>query len=158
MSALALIARPAFSSAARTALTLARYASTSADAAPPPPPTRATHYATDSLKKSMGPGISKSAAEEWARRSDYAMSKLCEPPTAYSGRTVEVRNSLATAYNTLRSVISKNNIIAELRQQQRHEKKGYKRRRLRSERWRRLFASQVREKVRLVQSIVRRGA
>lgn len=68
-----------------------------------------------------------------------------------------------------------NNVVKELRMAERHEKKGDKRRRLRSERWRRRFAHevslvlllvrlcyerclQVRKKVQLVNEIRARGS
>jgi small subunit ribosomal protein MRP21 len=39
--------------------------------------------------------------------------------------------------------MKQNNVFREVRMQERHEKKGYKRRRLASERWRRRFAHEV---------------
>jgi ribosomal protein S21 len=94
-----------------------------------------------------------------------------------TGRSVAVtgRDTVANAYRKLSSVISRNNVRKELRMGERHEKKGPKRRRLSSERWRRRFAHevrlvihvfifaaltpclQVRKKVQLVQAIRARG-
>lgn len=48
------------------------------------------------------------------------------------------------AYRYLNSRLNQNNVRTELRRQVRHEKKGVKRRRLTSERWRRRFAEEVR--------------
>ena len=47
------------------------------------------------------------------------------------------------AYNKLQAILKHNNLRRELRQAERHEKKGVKRRRLRSERWKRKFADEV---------------
>jgi ribosomal protein S21 len=83
-------------------------------------------------------------------------------------------DTVANAYRKLSSIISRNNVRKELRMAERHEKKGPKRRRLSSERWRRRFAHevccsllhrvapcsfcpQVRKKVQLVQAIRTRG-
>ncbi|KZV86560.1 hypothetical protein EXIGLDRAFT_572344, partial [Exidia glandulosa HHB12029] len=63
----------------------------------------------------------------------------------HTGRSVKVVNgNIALAYGSLRAILKRNNVESELRRAARHEKKGYKRRRLRSERWRRLFADQAR--------------
>ena len=61
-------------------------------------------------------------------------------------------------WDELRRTMARNGVQSELQRAQRHEKKGYKRRRLASERWRRLFAHAVRQKVQLVQEIVKRGS
>lgn len=60
------------------------------------------------------------------------------------GRSVMVRDGdTGTAYNRLRSILSRNNILREANMAKRHEKRGVKRRRLASERWRRVFANEV---------------
>jgi ribosomal protein S21 len=60
------------------------------------------------------------------------------------GRSVEVKNgNVAEALNTLQYTLQRNRVAMELRLTARHEKKGYKRRRLSSERWRRRFAHEV---------------
>lgn len=52
--------------------------------------------------------------------------------------------AVAEAYNRLMRRLRGNNMWREIRSQSRHEKKGVKRRRLRSVRWRRRFAAEVR--------------
>ncbi|KAH9997299.1 hypothetical protein BJV77DRAFT_941568 [Russula vinacea] len=84
-------------------------------------------------------------------------------PTTFSyispGRSVEVKNgNVADALNRLQYTLQRNRVQLELRLTARHEKKGYKRRRLSSERWRRRFAHEVRKKVQLVKNIRARGA
>jgi len=87
-----------------------------------------------------------------------------------------VRNgNVADALNKLQYSLQRNRVASELRLTARHEKKGYKRRRLSSQRWRRRFAHevwaslllcdvswinvfQVRKKVQLVNKIRARGA
>lgn len=49
----------------------------------------------------------------------------------------------ASALHKLQALLRRNNVIAEYRSQERHEKKGEKRRRLESVRWRRRFAHEV---------------
>ncbi|KAF8478700.1 hypothetical protein DFH94DRAFT_633120 [Russula ochroleuca] len=84
-------------------------------------------------------------------------------PTTFScispGRSVEVKNgNVAEALGRLQYTLQRNRVQLELRLTARHEKKGYKRRRLSSERWRRRFAHEVRKKVQLVNKIRARGA
>lgn len=94
------------------------------------------------------------------------------------GRRVPVNNGrIADAVRRLDTIIARNRVKAELRRGERHEKPGVKRRRLKSERWRRVFAHevclcfvlnatliyslpslQVRKNVQLVNKIRRRGA
>ncbi|KAI0256675.1 hypothetical protein BJV78DRAFT_1117097 [Lactifluus subvellereus] len=74
------------------------------------------------------------------------------------GRSFEVRHgNVADALNKLQYTLRRNRVIQELRLAARHEKKGYKRRRLSSERWRKRFAHEVRKKVQLVNKIRARG-
>ena len=62
----------------------------------------------------------------------------------YPGRSIEVKNgNVADALNKLQYTLQRNRVASELRLTARHEKKGYKRRRLSSERWRRRFAHEV---------------
>jgi ribosomal protein S21 len=64
---------------------------------------------------------------------------------AVVGRSVPVANGdVETAYKRLGRILSMNTVVRELRAGERHEKVGPKRRRLRSERWRRRFAHEVR--------------
>ncbi len=51
--------------------------------------------------------------------------------------------NVAEALNKLQYTLRRNRVSPELRLAARHEKKGYKRRRLSSERWRRRFAHEV---------------
>lgn len=60
------------------------------------------------------------------------------------GRTVKVVNGdIADATKKLDRILNENNVWRELRLTQRHEKKGAKRRRLSSERWRTRFKDEV---------------
>lgn len=62
----------------------------------------------------------------------------------FEGRSVPVvNNELAVAFVKLRRILDRNRVQKELRLTERHEKKGYKRRRLASQRWRRRFAHEV---------------
>lgn len=61
------------------------------------------------------------------------------------GRKVVVQSgNVADAIRRLDSILSRNKVKHTVRAQKRHEKKGVKRRRQNSERWRRLFANEVR--------------
>ncbi|KAF5381002.1 hypothetical protein D9615_003931 [Tricholomella constricta] len=94
----------------------------------------------------------KSAKAKWTLERD-------PPASAYSGRSVKVLGgNVADAYARLHSILQRNKVRAQLRRAERHEKKGEKRRRLESERWRRQFAHEVRKKVQLVTKIRNRGA
>lgn len=100
--------------------------------------------------------------ERWAVQSRSRMASLKPPKGPYAGttifppsnlkafsyinpgRSVEVKNgNVAEALNTLQYTLQRNRVAMELRLTARHEKKGYKRRRLSSERWRRRFAHEV---------------
>lgn len=60
------------------------------------------------------------------------------------GRSVRVTGGkIADACKKLDAILNRNKVRITLRAQERHEKKGVKRRRLSSERWRRLFAHEV---------------
>lgn len=96
----------------------------------------------------------------WARYSKDALdhAQRSPPHTPFTGRSVMVRDGdTGTAYNRLRSILSRNNILREANMAKRHEKRGVKRRRLASERWRRVFANEVRKKVQLVSDIQHRN-
>lgn len=63
---------------------------------------------------------------------------------AYSGRRVIVTGGdLGEAFRRLQTRLRRNRVTQEVSRQKRHEKKGVKRRRLSSERWRRVFANEV---------------
>jgi len=94
----------------------------------------------------------------WKRQSELFMQKQEMPRTPHSGRSVPVTVDLTVAWNKLHRILRANNVKKELAERQRYEKPGDKRRRLKSERWRRRFAQEVRRKVQLVHEIKRRGA
>ncbi|EMD38510.1 hypothetical protein CERSUDRAFT_82785 [Gelatoporia subvermispora B] len=99
--------------------------------------------------------------EIWRDRSHRIASSLGAPDNAYTGRSVRVTpkaGGAAGALHDLQVILRRNNVMAEYRSQERHEKKGEKRRRLESLRWRRRFAHEVRKKVQLVNEIRARGA
>jgi ribosomal protein S21 len=52
-------------------------------------------------------------------------------------------DQLGEAFRRLQTRLRRNRLIQEVSRQRRHEKKGVKRRRLSSERWRRMFANEV---------------
>lgn len=61
-----------------------------------------------------------------------------------TGRSVKVYNGeFADAHKKLETVLSRNKVRATVISQQRHEKKGVKRRKIRSITWRKYFAHQV---------------
>lgn len=94
--------------------------------------------------------------ELWAERSRSLTFK--PPADPYTGRRVFVNGDLGEAFRRLQTRLRRNRVVQEVSRQRRHEKKGVKRRRLSSERWRRMFANEVRKKVQLVSTIRRRGA
>ncbi|KAI9226513.1 MAG: hypothetical protein DHS80DRAFT_18641 [Piptocephalis tieghemiana] len=75
-----------------------------------------------------------------------------------SGRSVNVPNgNVDAAYGRLGRIVRDNNIRLELRRRQRYEKPNYRRRRLKSERFRRLFARVVGEKISMVMRMRKLG-
>ncbi|KAJ3480941.1 hypothetical protein NLI96_g8003 [Meripilus lineatus] len=94
----------------------------------------------------------------WEHREKNHVRHLHSPPDAYSGRSLYVGRDLGLTFNYLQRTLRQNNVTRELRMAERHEKKGVKRRRLSSQRWRRRFAHEVRKKVQLVNEIRARGA
>ncbi|KAF8636471.1 hypothetical protein AX17_003287 [Amanita inopinata Kibby_2008] len=117
---------------------------------------RVSHLSTLGLQ-STKPILDPNA--EWARMSKEASKSDHTPMNAYSGRSVRVFNgNLTDAFRKLDGILARNKVRAQLRLGERHEQKGAKRRRLSSERWRKRFAHEVRQKVQLVQKIRRRGA
>lgn len=93
----------------------------------------------------------------WAERSQNLA--LQPPADPYTGRRISVGvDQLGEGFRRLQTRLRRNRLIQEVSRQRRHEKKGVKRRRLSSERWRRMFANEVRKKVQLVSTIRRRGA
>ncbi|OSX65200.1 hypothetical protein POSPLADRAFT_1038980 [Postia placenta MAD-698-R-SB12] len=100
----------------------------------------------------------KSPEDVWKERGEAVSRYLSLPNTPYSGRSVSTYTGVAFAFTKLRRILSTNHVVKELRMAERHEKKGDKRRRLRSVRWRRRFAHEVRKKVQLVNEIRARGS
>ncbi|KAI6109173.1 hypothetical protein EDD16DRAFT_1615895 [Pisolithus croceorrhizus] len=94
-------------------------------------------------------------AETWAQRS--ALLDLPPPADAYAGRRIPVNMDLRSAFLKLSRRLQKNSVFREWKLAIRHEKRGIKRSRLRSERWRKRFADEVRKKVQLVSTIRRRA-
>ncbi|KAN0077309.1 hypothetical protein V8E55_011164 [Tylopilus felleus] len=98
----------------------------------------------------------RSPADMWANKSDNL--KLPPPPDTWTGRRLVVQDGdLRRAFQQLNLRLRMNNVAKEIALTVRHEKKGDKRARLRSERWRKRFADAVRKKVQLVSTIRRRG-
>jgi len=92
----------------------------------------------------------------WSAMSERHLAVL--PPSIYAGRSVPVKHGdISRAMNSLSTRLRANRVQKTWKYQMRHEKKGVKRRRLKSERWRRRFADEIRRKIELVRSIQRRG-
>lgn len=69
----------------------------------------------------------------------------CRKTEMYTiGRSVEVNGDIAHALNKLKTILKNNYVRPEWLAQKRHEKKGNRRRRLASLRWRRRFSYEVR--------------
>ncbi|CDO70800.1 hypothetical protein BN946_scf184798.g116 [Trametes cinnabarina] len=101
----------------------------------------------------------KTPEEVWQMRERNEVPNLPRPNNAYSGRSVPVvNNQVSLALNKLKSILAVNAVRQTNIRDERHEKKGEKRNRLRSLRWRRRFAHEVRTKVQLVNEIRARGA
>ncbi|KAI0670477.1 hypothetical protein C8Q78DRAFT_1079439 [Trametes maxima] len=103
----------------------------------------------------------KAASPEviWSNREEAQVKRLQRPNDAYSGRSVPViGNEVTVALSKLRGILQVNAVRATNVRDERHEKKGEKRNRLKSLRWRRRFAHEVRKKVQLVNEIRARGA
>ncbi|KAF8977456.1 hypothetical protein BDQ17DRAFT_1266557, partial [Cyathus striatus] len=74
------------------------------------------------------------------------------------GRTVKVLpGQVYDAFSRLDGILKRNKVRKTVQVQRRHEKKGDKRRRLESQRWRNRFSEEVRQRVELVDQIRRRG-
>ncbi|KAJ7273688.1 hypothetical protein B0H12DRAFT_966097, partial [Mycena haematopus] len=98
--------------------------------------------------------------EKWRAYSlsQVALLQKNEIADPYSGRSVKVRQGkFAEAVRDFEKILARNQIRSTSRMAERHEKKGVKRRRIRSEQWRKHFANQVRKNVQLVHKIRRRG-
>ena len=74
------------------------------------------------------------------------------------GRTVEVKASgVAAALQTLEAECRRNNIRVDQKRQRFHERPGLKRKRLKSERWRKRFKIAFKANVQKVQEMRRKG-
>ncbi|KAH9842814.1 uncharacterized protein C8Q71DRAFT_734684 [Rhodofomes roseus] len=101
----------------------------------------------------------KSPEEIWQDRETRTVANLPKPHGSKEGRSTYVFNGdVASAFGRLARIVKNNRMFLELRQYERHERRGAKRSRLKSERWRRRFAHEVRMKVKLVNAIRARGA
>ncbi|KAF8136335.1 hypothetical protein EV363DRAFT_1157706 [Boletus edulis] len=127
-----------------------------------PTPNPSNFDLQDILGKALefkGLSENKSPADMWADKSDNL--KLPPPPDAWTGRRIAVRNgNLQGAFQQLNLRLRHNHVAKEIALTVRHEKKGDKRARLRSERWRKRFADAActdPKKVQLVSTIRRRG-
>ncbi|KAM5538981.1 hypothetical protein V8D89_007204 [Ganoderma adspersum] len=97
--------------------------------------------------------------EFWKTQERSSVQHLRPPHNAYSGRSVPVfKGDIATALRQLKTILTSNNVRSQNVRDERHEKKGEKRNRLKSLRWRRRFAHEVRKRVQLVNEIRARGA
>ncbi|TFK54907.1 hypothetical protein OE88DRAFT_1642206 [Heliocybe sulcata] len=103
----------------------------------------------------------------WKANHDTFMATMTRVNDAYSGKCLSeltgrsipvLGGNIDQAYKYLESRLNRNRVKAEVRYQERHEKKGIKRNRLKSERWRRRFAHEVRKKIQLVNAIRRTGS
>ncbi|KAJ7632593.1 hypothetical protein FB45DRAFT_912877 [Roridomyces roridus] len=103
----------------------------------------------------------RTPAEIWRENSKHnvAMLQRTRVADAYQGRQVQVRpGNFTGALKELETILAHNRVKQTLWSSQRHEKRGVKRRRIKSEQWRKHFAHQVRKNVQLVHKIRRRGA
>ncbi|KAJ3867210.1 hypothetical protein EV359DRAFT_78776 [Lentinula novae-zelandiae] len=109
----------------------------------------------DKLSHVVSSRVLSTPAEIWAQNSHVTRMSIAEAGLVndpYSD------GDLADAFRRLDMILARNKVRKQLKLAERHEKKGPKRRRLESERWRRLFAHEVRKNVQLVTKIRRRGA
>lgn len=128
---------------------------------------RSDGHQWDNIRASMPRQSSgnKDFEEEWRQGSIKDASQLLAPSHTYLGklfsqattladelhalssilgRSVQVRDgNVGAAYRKLGGILTQNHVWEELRRTERHEKKGAKRRRLRSERWRTRFKEEV---------------
>ncbi|KAG2368523.1 hypothetical protein BDR07DRAFT_1349324, partial [Suillus spraguei] len=99
----------------------------------------------DTIERTAGTAQKKNPPtpdELWAERSRNA--SFNPPADPYTGRRlgVPVNGDLGEIFRRLQARLRRNRVIQEVSRQRRHEKKGVKRRRLSSERWRRMFANE----------------
>ncbi|KDR81587.1 hypothetical protein GALMADRAFT_221455 [Galerina marginata CBS 339.88] len=122
--------------------------------------TYSEHPVSEALEKKFK--AAQTPEDRWREKSRRALedAKNHGPANAYTGRCVvnASEKHLAASFRKLEAILSRNKVRQHLRLSERHEKKGVKRRRLSSERWRKRFANEVRKKVQLVIKIRDRGA
>lgn len=100
-----------------------------------------------SLSQSLQAKNEQSAKQLWEYGSKTVLTRLASspPPTPYTGRSVAVNGqNFAYAYRELNGILRDNNVRRTIRGQERHEKKGVKRRRIASQTHRRKFGQLVR--------------
>ncbi|KAJ7452450.1 hypothetical protein B0H11DRAFT_292510 [Mycena galericulata] len=108
----------------------------------------------------IAPKDERTPGEKWRDSSLHTVPNLQrrQPADAYQGRCVRVKaGNFAEAARDLDRILARNRVRTTVRSTERHEKKGVKRRRIKSEQWRKHFAHQVRKNVQLVHKIRRRG-
>ncbi|KAG9017201.1 hypothetical protein FRB90_001370 [Tulasnella sp. 427] len=109
-----------------------------------------------SLTQNMQAKNEQSAKQHWENGSKQLLTRLASspPPTPYTGRSVAVKlENFAGAYRDLNTILRDNSVRMTIRRQERHEKKGVKRRRIASQTHRRKFGQLVRSKVAMVKKI-----
>ncbi|KAG8953120.1 hypothetical protein FRC04_003068 [Tulasnella sp. 424] len=109
-----------------------------------------------SFSQSLQAKNEQSAKQLWEYGSKTVLTRLASspPPTPYTGRSVAVNGqNFAYAYRELNGILRDNNVRRTIRGQERHEKKGVKRRRIVSQTHRRKFGQLVRSKVAMVKKI-----
>ncbi|KAK7693570.1 hypothetical protein QCA50_003139 [Cerrena zonata] len=121
---------------------------------------RSNYWGSDTWKFIKSSSELANSPEKTHMKKAASDAPFRRPPGPYAGRSVPVNNekSFTGAYMELQQILRRNLVSYELRLAERHEKKGYKRRRLASDRHRRRFAHEVRKKVQLVNEIRARGA
>ena len=128
-------------------------------------PPNSTKHMTDAVSNIAKAHVREHTPDQkWETRSKRALEDaLTEPPAdAYAGiplylmflyrllkqdtigRSVRNTGNLAATFRSLQDILMRNKVYQTLRMTQRHEKKGEKRSRLKSERWRKQFANEVR--------------
>ncbi|KAI0721673.1 hypothetical protein C8T65DRAFT_630839 [Cerioporus squamosus] len=113
----------------------------------------------DITAPTASPRSNQSPETIWNAWEKRVVAQLPRPHTAYSGRSVAVvKGDVQSALVKLKGILTINAVRSSHIRDERHEKKGEKRNRLKSQRWRRRFAHEVRKKVQLVNEIRARGA
>ncbi|KAJ3998181.1 hypothetical protein F5050DRAFT_1746373 [Lentinula boryana] len=108
----------------------------------------ATKKVSENLTDIASKGSDRTAAALWEEQSEHLRLQLADMGRInndpYIGRSAKVVDGdLADAFKKVDMILARNKVRKQLKLAERHEKKGPKRRRLESERWRRLFAHEV---------------